>query len=62
MANIIKIDNAILKRNKRVEKKRKEKTREIRVYFLIVCGLFLAIDSCAMLCLDFSSKSFIFSL
>ena len=37
MANIIKIDNAILKRNKRVEKKRKEKTREIRVYFLIVC-------------------------
>ena len=37
MANIIKIDNAILKRNKRVEKKRKEKTREIRVYFLIIC-------------------------
>lgn len=37
MANIIKIDNAILKRTVRVEKKRKEKTREVRVYFLIVC-------------------------
>ncbi|MCI4443627.1 MAG: RloB domain-containing protein [Lentimicrobium sp.] len=37
MANIIKIDNAILKRTARVEKKRKEKTREVRVYFLIVC-------------------------
>ena len=37
MANIIKIDNAVLKRHKRVEKKRKEKTKEIRVYFLIVC-------------------------
>lgn len=37
MANIIKIDNAVLKRTARVEKKRKEKTREVRVYFLIVC-------------------------
>jgi hypothetical protein len=37
MANIIKIDNAILKRTARVEKKRKQKTREVRVYFLIVC-------------------------
>jgi hypothetical protein len=37
MANIIKIDNAILKRTARVEKKRQEKTREVRVYFLIVC-------------------------
>ena len=37
MANIIKIDNAILKRYNRVEKKRKEKTKEVRVYFLIVC-------------------------
>ena len=37
MANIIKIDNAILKRQNRVEKKRKEKIKEIRVYFLIVC-------------------------
>ncbi len=37
MANIIKIDNAVLKRTARVERKRKEKTREIRVYFLIVC-------------------------
>lgn len=37
MANILKIDNAILKRHNRVEKKRKENTREIRVYFLIVC-------------------------
>lgn len=37
MANIIKIDNAILKRNNRVEKKRKQSTREIKVYFLIVC-------------------------
>ncbi len=37
MANIIKIDNAVLKRNNRVEKKRKENTKEIRVYFLIVC-------------------------
>jgi hypothetical protein len=37
MANIIKIDNAILKRSKRVDKKRKEKTKEIKVYFLIVC-------------------------
>lgn len=37
MANIIKIDNAILKRHNRVEKKRKEKNREVRVYFLIVC-------------------------
>ena len=37
MANSIKIDNSVLKRTARVEKKRKEKTREIRVYFLIVC-------------------------
>lgn len=37
MANIIKIDNSILKRHNRVEKKRKERTKEIRVYFLIVC-------------------------
>ncbi|MDI5886306.1 RloB family protein [Flavobacterium yafengii] len=37
MANIIKIDNAILKRTARVEKKRKERTKEVRVYFLIVC-------------------------
>ncbi|MBA4319228.1 MAG: hypothetical protein C0412_12575 [Flavobacterium sp.] len=37
MANIIKIDNAVLKRTARVEKKRKEKIREVRVYFLIVC-------------------------
>jgi hypothetical protein len=37
MANIIKIDNAVLKRTARVEKKRKERTREVRVYFLIVC-------------------------
>lgn len=37
MANIIKIDNAVLKRTARVEKKRKEKTKEVRVYFLIVC-------------------------
>ena len=37
MANIIKIDNAVLKRTARVEKKRKGKTREFRVYFLIVC-------------------------
>lgn len=37
MANIIKIDNAVLKRTGRVEKKRKEKTKEVRVYFLIVC-------------------------
>lgn len=37
MANIIKIDNAVLKRQKRIEKKRKEKTKEIMVYFLIVC-------------------------
>jgi hypothetical protein len=37
MANIIKIDNAVLKRTARVEKKRKEKTREVRVHFLIVC-------------------------
>lgn len=37
MANIIKIDNAILKRHNRVETKRKEKIKEIRVYFLIVC-------------------------
>lgn len=37
MANIIKIDNAVLKRQKRVEKKRKENTKEVRVYFLIVC-------------------------
>lgn len=37
MANIIKIDNAVLKRTARVEKKRKEKIRDIRVYFLIVC-------------------------
>lgn len=37
MANIIKIDNAVLKRQKRVERKRKVKIKEIRVYFLIVC-------------------------
>lgn len=37
MANIIKIDNAILKRHNRVVKKRKEGTKEVRVYFLIVC-------------------------
>lgn len=37
MANIIKIDNAVLKRTARVEKKRKEKSRKLRVYFLIVC-------------------------
>ncbi|WP_395052611.1 RloB family protein [Flavobacterium sp.] len=37
MANIIKIDNADLKRFNRVEKKRKVKTRLERVYFLIVC-------------------------
>ena len=28
MANIIKIDNAVLKRHKRVEKKRKEKREQ----------------------------------
>ncbi|WP_310556528.1 RloB family protein [Flavobacterium sp.] len=37
MANIIKIDNAILKRHNRVERKRRENTKEVRVYFLIVC-------------------------
>jgi len=37
MANIIKIDNAILKRHNRVAKKRKQGTKEIRIYFLIVC-------------------------
>lgn len=37
MANIIKIDNAVLKRQKRTEKKRKQNTKEARVYFLIVC-------------------------
>jgi len=37
MANIIKIDNAVLKRQKRTEKKRKQNTKEVRVYFLIVC-------------------------
>lgn len=37
MANIIKIDNSTLKRNIRVEKKRKERVKEVRVYFLIVC-------------------------
>src|SRR4051812_40046809 len=37
MANIIKIDNSILKRHERIEKKRKKNTKEIRVYFLIVC-------------------------
>jgi RloB-like protein len=37
MANIIKIDNADLKRFNRVEKKRRENSKEIRVYFLIVC-------------------------
>lgn len=37
MANIIKIDNAVLKRTVRVEKKRKERIKEVRVYFLIVC-------------------------
>lgn len=37
MANIIKIDNAVVKRRKRKEQKRKEKTKELRVYFLIVC-------------------------
>jgi RloB-like protein len=37
MANIIKIDNADLKRFNRVEKRRKENSKEIRVYFLIVC-------------------------
>ena len=37
MANIIKIDNSVLKRNARVEKKRKERVKEVRIYFLIVC-------------------------
>ncbi|MGQ2984093.1 RloB family protein [Flavobacterium sp.] len=38
MANIIKIDNSVLKRHKRNEnKKRKENTKELRVYFLIIC-------------------------
>lgn len=37
MANIIKIDNAVLKRQRRTEKKRKQNTKEVRVYFLIVC-------------------------
>jgi hypothetical protein len=37
MANIIKIDNAVLKRTARKESNRKEATREIKVYFLIVC-------------------------
>lgn len=37
MANIIKIDNAVLKRQNRVEKKRKQNTKDIKVYFLIVC-------------------------
>lgn len=37
MANIIKIDNAVLKRFNRVEKKRRTKNKEIRVYFLIIC-------------------------
>lgn len=37
MANIIKIDNSVLKRQKRIEKKRKQNTKEIKVYFLIVC-------------------------
>jgi hypothetical protein len=37
MANIIKIDNSVLKRQNRVEKKRKQNTKEVKVYFLIVC-------------------------
>ena len=37
MANIIKIDNSILKRSARKEGKRKADTKEVRVYFLIVC-------------------------
>ncbi len=37
MANIIKIDNAVLKRHQRKERKRKEASRELRIYFLIVC-------------------------
>lgn len=37
MANIIKIDNAIAKRHRRIEKKRKESIKELRVHFLIVC-------------------------
>ena len=37
MANIIKIDNSILKRTARVEKKRKTNTKQEKVYFLIVC-------------------------
>jgi hypothetical protein len=37
MANIIKIDNSILKRHNRVNKKRNQGTKEIRVHFLIVC-------------------------
>lgn len=37
MANIIKIDNSVLKLRKRIERKRSEKTKDKRVYFLIVC-------------------------
>ncbi len=38
MANIIKIDNAILKRTKRtLTKKRKQAVKDLNVYFLIVC-------------------------
>ncbi len=37
MANSIKIDNSILKRTARIEKKRKANIKEEKVYFLIVC-------------------------
>lgn len=38
MANIIKIDNSILKRNNRASsKKRKEAIKDVNVFFLIVC-------------------------
>jgi RloB-like protein len=37
MANIIKIDNAFLKRHSRVEKKRNENTKKNKVFFLIIC-------------------------
>jgi len=37
MARKIKVDNAVKKRIERAELKRRERTRSIRVYFLIIC-------------------------
>ena len=37
MANIIKVDNSIIKRTTRVEKKRKLNTKSKEIYFLIFC-------------------------